>query len=348
MEIRPLLRHALHETGEVLPLVHKFTDVLGHWLPMDLHALMQSGVRDPAGFYMQAMLWEPWAVEAFGREWEATTDSRDSRAQRLRRAGAAALTASARVRVEEPERFEVAMQTLTQSGVCRWFGCASFGRACGLMRLSSGHSKKSRMAAESLVLGQKGHSWVWCTEVSSPIMELCRVMPAEAAMPVGMRAPEKLQKFVATYGEMLSRLGAWANCGPGSMYIQPHVLRKAMAYATRAHDYLEGADWSSISVQTLLDWLPDRACHIRALPEHMKTWTFLMRRFRGSPIFWTMWPCIMKPVAETAEALAAAHAMTAEDYQRTSAALAIRTRLNPGPLQVVTEWQRLSQERGGS
>ena len=79
--------HALHETGEVLPLVHKFTDVLGHWLPMDLHALMQSGVRDPAGFYMQAMLWEPWAVEAFGDEWEATTASRDSRAQRLRRAG---------------------------------------------------------------------------------------------------------------------------------------------------------------------------------------------------------------------------------------------------------------------
>ena len=61
-----------------------------------------------------------------------------------------------------------------------------------------------------------------------------------------------------------------------------------------------------------------------------------------------MWPCIMKPVAETAEALAAAHAMTAEDYQRTSAALATRFRLNPGPLQVVTEWQRLSQERGGS
>ena len=121
-----------------------------------------------------------------------------------------------------------------------------------------------------------------------------------------------------------------------------------MAYATRAHDYLEGADWSSSSVQTLLDWLPDRACHIRALPEHMKTWTCLKRRFRGSPIFWTMWPCIMKPVAETAGALAAAHAMTAEDYQRTSAALAIRTRLNPGPLQVVTEWQRLSQERGGS
>ena len=56
----------------------------------------------------------------------------------------------------------------------------------------------------------------------------------------------------------------------------------------------------------------------------------------------------MKPVAETAGALAAAHAMTAEDYQRTSAALASRTRLNPGPLQVVTEWQRLSQERGGS
>ena len=232
--------HALHETGEVLPLVHKFTDVLGHWLPMDLHALMQSGVRDPAGFYMQAMLWEPWAVEAFGRDWEATGSVRDSRYQRLRRAGAAALTASARVRVEEPERFEVAMQTLTQSGVCRWFGCASFGRACGLMRLSSGHSKKSRMAAESLVLGQKGHSWVWCTEVSSPIMELCRVMPAEAAMPVGMRAPETLQTFVATYGKMLSRLGAWANYGPGSMYIQPHVLRKAMAYATRAHDYLEG------------------------------------------------------------------------------------------------------------
>ena len=77
-------------------------------------------------------------------------------------------------------------------------------------------------------------------------------------------------------------------------------------------------------------------------------WTFLMRRFRGSPIFWTMWPCIMKPVAETAGALAAAHAMTAQDYQRTSAALATRTRLNPGPLQVVTEWQRLSQERGGS
>ena len=77
-------------------------------------------------------------------------------------------------------------------------------------------------------------------------------------------------------------------------------------------------------------------------------WTFLMRRFRGSPIFWTMWPRIMKPVAETAGALAAAHAMTAEDYQRTSAALATRTCLNPCPLQVVMEWQQLSQERGGS
>ena len=204
------------------------------------------------------------------------------------------------------------------------------------------------MAAESLVLGRGGDTYDWCPGVSSPIMEMCRVMPAEAEMPVGIRAPKKLQTFVATYGEMLSRLGAWANCSRSSTYIRPHVLRKAMAYATRAHDYLEGADWSSISVQTLLDWLPDRACHIRALPEHMKTWAFLMRRFRGSPIFWTMWPCIMKPVAETAEALAAAHAMTAEDYQRTSAALAIRTRLNPGPLQVVTEWQRLSQERGGS
>ena len=77
-------------------------------------------------------------------------------------------------------------------------------------------------------------------------------------------------------------------------------------------------------------------------------WTFLKRRFRGSPIFWTMWPCIMKPVAETAGALAAAHAMTAEDYQRTSAALATKNRLNPCPLQVVAEWQRLSHLRGGS
>ena len=69
-------------------------------------------------------------------------------------------------------------------------------------------------------------SAIWCPGVSGPIMEMCRVMPAEAAMPVGMRAPEKLQTFVATYGKMLSRLGAWVNCGPGSMYIQPHVLRK--------------------------------------------------------------------------------------------------------------------------
>ena len=125
--------HCLEGTGPTLPLFANFGSVMAQRLPSDMRALMAAGVSaDHAAFYMQSMLWEPWAAEAFAEAWE--TAGGKSRPERLQHAGHAAIRAAARVKETEPDRYDHAMSALSLGGACRWFGCLGFGKDMGLPR----------------------------------------------------------------------------------------------------------------------------------------------------------------------------------------------------------------------
>ena len=124
-----------------------------------------------------------------------------------------------------------------------------------------------------------------------------------------------------------------------------HILRKAMVSATHSVGSLRHGNWTEIDLDTFLGWLPDRHCHLAKLEGRMKQWRALMSRLAMSPMWWTMWPCLLHTVVDDLGLSGIAQQMRPEDYDATASALEKRWGLPPSPAQVVTAQQQLTAPR---